>query len=51
MMVIETVVNILVVIEEYNVHKGCVVMDWIISPYYGLLIHSKTRKTYNFNPE
>ena len=39
MKIIETVMNILVVVEEYNVHKDCAMMDWVISPYYGLLIH------------
>ena len=39
MVIIEAVVNILVGIEGYNVHKGCAVIDWVISPYYGLLIH------------
>ena len=39
MMIIETVVNILVAVEEYNVHKDYAIMDWVISPYYGLLIH------------
>ena len=39
MVVIEAVMSILVGIVEYNVHKGCAVIDWVISPYYGLLIH------------